>query len=70
MRGPDGGSVHDPGAILPGPMWDRTLSATARPCAACRAAGRKLTYKWSVQVADGPRPGSYLICRFCDWTRI
>lgn len=67
MRGPEGGSVHDPHANLPRPMWDRRTSVSKEECQACKDRKRPRA-KRVLKVQGGPHPGSYLICPICDGT--
>lgn len=68
MRGPDGGSVHDPSrSDRPGPMWERRTTAARTGCQLCAERGRP-RHKRQIRVDAGPQPGTYLICPWCDGT--
>lgn len=68
MRGPDGGSVHDPRVQLAAPMWDRGPKVTGRECVACQGRQNlehRKTFKHLLSVSTG----DYLICPRCDQGR-
>ena len=67
MKGPEGGSVHDPNAQLPKPMWQRKTTPTKYECQRCKEHRRPRT-KRQIKVDAGPAPGFYLICPRCDGT--
>lgn len=67
MRGPDGGSIHDPHANLPNPMWERKTTITKYECQRCKERKRPRN-KRALTVRGGPHPGSYLVCPVCDGT--
>jgi hypothetical protein len=69
MRNENGGSSHDPKAVLPAPMWERGPLKSNIPCRSCRARlprEQLPRHMHSLSVGKGPVPGTFLMCRLCD----
>jgi len=62
MLGPGGGSIHDPSASLPAPMWDRAQRQSEIRCRSCASTGKQKVGKSFLSTSGTV----WWMCQHCD----